>query len=101
MAETKVVTSVLYKVLRLTTGSSYFPSLVQAAAALENKPYSQELLVWVASRPEVTNALVVRIVDGSPEPLDAVLENLLVTHGTTVDTVIRNSVKSFSGTGGA
>lgn len=89
------ITSTLYKTLQLTRASSYFPMLVQGAAAIEGVPYTDELLVYVASRPEVTTAIPVTITDGVPSAVDPVIEDLLVTAGADVDAVILAAVRSY------
>lgn len=90
------ITSVLWKVVQLVKHSERFQLLVQAAALIEDVPYSEDLLVHVASQQAVTNAIDITVVDGVQQSADVALERLLISSGAAVDTVIRGAVRAYT-----
>lgn len=86
-----LVTSRLWKFVQLVNHSVYFPLLVEGAALIENKPMSEGLLRYVGAQSAVLDAINL-VVGGSVDPE---IEQLIVTAGTDVDTVIRNAVVSY------
>ena len=90
------VTSSLWVVYSLTTQSSYFPHLVEAACVTVGVPYSREVMVHAAAWPAVRDTISVEIKDGVPASADVVLERLIVENGAAVDSVIVDAVSAYA-----
>ena len=90
------VTSQLWKFVQLTTTSTYFPLLVQGAALFAGKTYTPSMLRFVAAQDTVLGAISLEFKDGVSEPVDPVLERLMVDSGPAVDSVILSAVQAFT-----
>lgn len=91
------VTSTLWKVVQLTQQSTWFPLLVRAAAQSLDVTYTEALLSFVASRPQVTSAVPLTVEAGRTSSVDVVLEQLVATAGPDVDQVILGAVRDYQG----
>lgn len=94
-AEPVPVTSKLWVFVQLTQHSAYWPTLVAGAARSLGATYTDALLTWVSSRPDVLAGIVLTVTDGQVEPVDAVLERKITTDGAGVDAIILAAVGSY------
>lgn len=82
----------LWRAWNLSGNSQVFGLLVQAAAAHEGVPYSEELKNWVATRPDVLEHIVITDEQSADDVLTAFATN--PDTAPLMDQVITNAVRA-------
>lgn len=80
---------------QLAWSSTFFPSMVRAAAVIADVPYTQELVEYVATNPTISEAVHM----GPSESVDAAILRIMTdpTLANQFDQGIRHVVGSFPG----
>lgn len=86
------IQSRLWKAAELALRSTYFPTMVQAACWVQDKPYSEALLREVATTPGIVNALTVE----PNQSIDVPLVNAMITNGSALDGAIMTAVSAYT-----
>lgn len=90
------VRSLLYKAAMLGTSSTYLRGMVQAAAKVKGKAYTDDLLWHVATTPALAEALVLE--EGAA--IDSALLVTMLTQTDVLDTLVLGAVEAYQVTAG-
>lgn len=88
----QLIPSLLYKATMLGTTSTYLRGMVQAAARIENVPFTDDLLWHVATDPDVAGAIDLH----EGEAIDSALLRVMIANPDHVDEIVSSAVRDYT-----